>query len=63
MQNSSILELENNLQDLKNKRCKLSKELSNLDTEIIDIKITLDRIKERERILIDQERSKERSSY
>lgn len=62
MQSKLIQDLENLLQDLKSKRYKVSKELSDIDTQIIGIRLDLDKAKEQERKLQEQERSKERLS-
>ena len=52
--------LEKDLQDLKVLRRRLSKEMDDLDTRIIGIRLAIDRAKEKERYQTDQDRTKER---
>lgn len=56
----SISNIRADLDDLRNQRRKLNKELEELDTKIIGIKLLLEKAIERERYQLDQDRTKER---
>ena len=55
-------DLEKDLADLKTQRRKLVRDLEELDTKIIGIKLQLETIKEKERYQLDQDRSRDRNS-
>lgn len=59
---NSISLLEADLQELKTLRRRLVRELDDVDTKIIGLRLKLEAAKEKERYDIDQERSMERST-
>lgn len=54
----SLTEIEEKLQDLKSKKRRLKEELDNLDTEIIGLKILLDKAKEKVNYQLAQSRER-----
>ena len=56
------VDLEKDLTDLKTQRRKLVRDLEELDTKIIGIKLQLETIKEKERYQLDQDRSRDLNS-
>lgn len=58
--NISASSIKIDLDDLRNQRRKLNKELEELDTKIIGMKLFLEAAIEKERYLSDQEKSMER---
>lgn len=54
------IDLEKSLLDLKTQRRKLVRDLDDLDTKIIGIKLQLETIKEKERYQLNQDRDRSR---